>query len=251
MEVIEYRIYSRAIAGGGAVVKSTSSGGSVVKSTSSGGGTTATSSNGGGVAKSTASGGGRSETSSAGGDHRHMMFSGTGFAENSNPAQSVILTAANGQQIMVNSNTSAGVSYYTEGSSGNHTHTVTIPSHTHNFDVPNHTHSVNIPNHTHEIDIPDHTHQIDIPNHTHEIEHGIFKLNRMPTKVTIKVDGNPVPHTALTGDSIDLIPYLALDSDNRVVRGWHTVEITPDDLARINAQLMVQFFMQSRGGVDV
>src|SRR5690606_12713983 len=99
-------------------------------------------------------------------------------------------------------------------------------------------------------DIPSHRHDITLPNHTHEIEHGIFKLNRLPSRVTIKVDGVTVPYTSTSGDSIDLVPYLTLDSDRRVQRGWHTVEITPNDLGRINAQLMVQFFMQSRGGVD-
>ena len=78
----------------------------------------------------------------------------------------------------------------------------------------------------------------------------IFELDRTPSSVTIKVDGNTVPVTSTSVDSIDLIPYLALDSENRVQRGWHTVEITPNDLGRINAQLMVQFFIQSRGGVD-
>ena len=158
---------------------------------------------------------------------------------------------------------------YTQGSSGNHTHSVTIPSHTHSFDIPNHTHTVTvpshshevtipahshnvtIPDHTHDIELPNHTHEIELPNHTHEIEHGIFKLNRTPSAVTIKVDGAVVPITATSGDSINLIPYLSMDSENRVQRGWHTVEITPNDFGRINAQLMVQFFMQSRGGVDV
>lgn len=269
-ETSAFRAYSRAIEGGGAIVTSTAAGGAVVKSTSSGGGTTATSSSGGGttatsssgggVAKSTASGGGSSQTSAAGGDHRHMMFSGTGFAGNSEPGQSVVLTAANGHSIHVNAGTSAGLSYYTQGSSGNHSHSVSIPSHTHDFDVPshshsvtiqNHTHTVNIPNHTHDIDIPAHSHQITLPDHTHEIQHGIFKLNRTPSAVTVKVDGNTVPITSTSGDSVNLIPYLSLDSENRVQRGWHTVEITPNDLGRIHAQLMVQFFMQSRGGVDV
>ena len=72
-ETSEFRAYSRAIEGGGAlvsstaaggaVVKSTSSGGGVVKSTSAGGGTTATSSSGGG--QTTSAGGG--QTTSAGG----------------------------------------------------------------------------------------------------------------------------------------------------------------------------------------
>src|SRR5690606_13930614 len=130
---------------------------------------------------------------------------------------------------------------YTDTADGSHSHNVTIPAHSHNFDIPNHTHSVTIPNHTHDFTLP---------NHVHDIEHGIFKLDRLPVRVSIKVDGNLVPYTALSGESIDLIPYLALDSERRVQRGWHTVEITPNDLGRINAQLMTQFFMQSRGGVD-
>src|SRR5690606_2608270 len=224
-----------------------------------GGGSTATSTSGGGVAKSTESGGGSAQTSAAGGDHRHAMFSGTGFAANPNPGNSTLLSAANGLRIHANSETSAAATFYTEGSSGNHSHSVTIPAHSHSFDVPNHSHNVTIQNHSHNVTIPSHQHDIDIPahqhditlpNHTHEIEHGIFKLGRTPSRVTIKVDGNTVPHTATTGDSINLIPYLALDSENRVQRGWHTVEILPNDLGRINAEVMTQFFMQSRGGVD-
>src|SRR5690606_6203394 len=67
-----------------------------------------------------------------------------------------------------------------------HTHDISIPAHTHNFEIPAHTHTVTIPNHTHTVSIPNHTHTVSIPNHTHEIEHGIFLLDRLPTKVTIK-----------------------------------------------------------------
>lgn len=248
-----FRTYSRATKGGGSYVK-----GSTVqsKSTAAGGGTTATSSSGGG--QTTSSGGGQTtsagggQTSSAGGDHRHLMFSGTGFATNANPGSSVVLRAANGHTIHVNDGTSAGLEYYTEGSSGNHTHTVSAHTHTvsaHVHSVSDHVHTVKLDPHSHnfEVEIP----AINIPEHIHEMEHGIFTLNRLPTAVTIKVNGTTVPHTATSGDNIDLIPYLDLDSDNRVRRGWHTVEITPNDLGRITAQINTQFFMQSRGGVDV
>lgn len=286
-ETAEFRTYSRAIGGGGAIVSSTSAGGAVVKSTSaggavvkstssgggstatssSGGGTTATSTNGGGVAKSTASGGATTQSSAAGGDHRHVMFQTTGTVPSSG-GEPVLANTAGAVFFALDGNTPTMTSFSTHGSSGNHSHSVTVPSHTHDFDVPSHSHNVSIPNHTHNVVIPAHTHSIDIPshqhdidipahqheitlpNHTHEIEHGIFKLNRTPSRVTIKVDGVTVPITATYGDSIDLIPYLPLDSENRVTRGWHTVEITPNDLGRINAEVMTQFFMQSRGGVD-
>ena len=249
-ETSEFRAYSRAIEGGGSIATSTAAGGAVVKSTSSGGGTTATSSSGGGTTATSSSGGGTSTSTQSGGGGSQTSTTKV-F-----PKDRVTITSGPGDASYSNHTHLVNVS---QDGAFDHNHSVSIPAHSHNFSTPNHTHNVtisshvhdvSIPNHTHEIDIPSHTHNISIPNHVHEIDHGIFKLNRTPSKVTIEVDGNSVPVTSTSGDSIDLIPYLSLDSENRVQRGWHTVEITPNDLGRINAQLMVQFFIQSRGGVD-
>src|SRR5690606_31430265 len=98
-----------------------------------------------------------------------------------------------------------------------HKHGVSVPAHTHNFDVPNHSHSLTINNHTHNVSIPD---------HTHAIEFGIFKLEELPTNVTISVDGNAVDFTGTSADNLDLIPYLSKDSDGKVTRGKHVVTIT-------------------------
>ncbi len=268
-ETTEFRAYSRAIEGGGAIVSSTKGGGAIVKSTKGGGGTTRSTTDGGGTTRSTTSGGGSTQTSSNGGGVAKSTASGGGTSQTTtlyNDNNHVVLETGLDQQNEAGSRHFHNVQV--PKSLFSHSHGVTIPSHTHSFDIPNHNHSITIPNHshdvtipahshsvtipdhTHEIELPNHTHEIELPNHTHEIEHGIFKLNRNPSAVSIKVDGNIVPITATSGDSIDMIPYLSLDSDNRVNRGWHTVEITPNDLGRINAQLMVQFFMQSRGGVD-
>lgn len=201
------------------------------RATKGGGGTTATSSSGGGVSTSTASGGGSTQTSSSGGG--------------------VNVTSGN-----VDFN---GVTLRTGTPEGSvtppyelHEHLVIITdsqlAHDHTVSIPSHTHSVSVPSHTHDFSIPNHSHSVTIPNHTHDIEHGIFKLTQLPSSVTIKVDGNTVPHTSTSGDNIDLIPYLAVDLDGKIVRGWHTVEITPNDLGRITAQITTQFFIQSRGG---
>ncbi|KMK75463.1 phage minor structural protein [Alkalihalobacillus pseudalcaliphilus] len=282
LETSNFRAYSRAIEGGGAVVSSTSAGGAVVKSTSSGGGstqtstsgggTTASSSSGGGTSTSTSSGGGTStstsngggstQTSAAGGDHKHTMFVRNNDV--SGPPPLNMYEASNGSLVRLEA---ANQVLETWGSSGNHTHSVavpthshnfTVPSHSHDFTVPNHTHNVTIPNHshnvvipahTHEIDIPSHTHQITLPNHTHEIEHGIYTLNSMPTALEIRVDGNLVPHTELRADKLNLIPYLAKDSSGKVTRGTrHEVTIRPNGLARINAQIDARYFIQSRIG---
>lgn len=235
-ETSQFRAYSRAIEGGG----------ELATSTASGGGTTTSSSNGGGTSKSTESGGGSTRTSSSNGTHRHRVFyhlqNHGSLPDASNYQQFYAPRNPDGSDSGVLFLAGAAGDVYTDSADGAHSHSVTIPAHSHTFVVPDHTHNVTVPNHTHDIEIP---------NHTHEIQHGIFKLNRNPSAVSIKVDGNTIPITSTSGDSINLIPYLSLDSSGRVQRGWHTVEITPNDLGRINAQLMVQFFMQSRGGVDV
>lgn len=250
-ETSEFRAYSRATKGGGAVVTSTKAGGGVVKSTSSGGGAQVTSSDGGAVVKSTSSGGGDVTTSSPSGNHGHVVAAIIDDQIINPPtAYRWYQVRSFGQTALIPLPANSPSQIETFTSSGPHTHTITLTPHTHNIEIPAHNHTVTIQPHAHDVEIPDHTHEIDLPDHTHDIDYGIFKLDRKPTAVTIKVDGNTVPITDISGDSIDLIPYLELDDSNRVRRGWHTVEITPNDLGRINAQLLVQFFIQSRGGVD-
>lgn len=193
----EYRAYSQATEGGGG------------QTTSSGGGQT------------TSSGGG--QTSSASGDHRHRMFSAIGFETNSDPNTSVILSAYGGLGIKVNDGTTSGVEYYTEGSSGTHSHTVS-----------DHTHLVS-----------DHTHLVS--DHTHQVAHGIHKLATLPTSVELIVDGNLVPHTAIQGDRVDVESYLNKQS-GRVTRDRHVITIKPNGLARINANLILRVFIQSHLG---
>lgn len=227
----KFRAYERAIGGGG----------SIVKSTSSGGGSQQTSSSGGGVATSTESGGGSSQTSSAGG----------GTSSTTSEKTFVQLNVMTGVPENVIGSDNYGNHLHEvqiPGSAFSHSHTFTIGAHTHTVTVPPHSHNFTIPNHSHTVTIPAHTHDITLPDHTHAIQFGIFKLDNVPTKVTIKVDGNKVPYTATNGDNIDLIPYLSNDGEGKVNRGWHTVTMTPNDLGRINAQIYTQFFIQSRGG---
>jgi hypothetical protein len=216
-----YLLYSRAIKSGGAILKSTSSGGSSTQTSSSGGGTTATSSSGGGFSVTSASGGGTTATSSNY-IEAHLM---SGAPEN-------VVGSSHLHEVVV----------------PGHSHTVTISNHSHSVTVSDHSHSVTVPSHTHSVTIPAHTHTVDMPDHTHDIDYGIYTLNRLPTAVSIKVDGNTVPYTATSADNLNLIPYLSKESDGKVIRGWHTVEIKPNDLGRITAQVTTQFFIQSRGG---
>ncbi len=261
----KFRAYSGVTKGGGSLVKSTSSGGSTVKSTSSGGGSTATSSSGGGVVKSTASGGSTTQTStvngqstqtsSAGGDHHHKMFQTTG--NGGGEGLPVNATAGGGIVIQLGPNTPTMTDIYTNTSSGNHSHSVTtpahahdvnIPAHSHEFSTPNHEHNVTIPNHTHQIDIPNHTHEIDIPDHTHEILHKIVEAPDNPSNVVIKVDGNTVPQTALQGDRVNLAQYANKDTNGNITRGRHEITITPDKIARVEADVILRVFIRSQLG---
>lgn len=222
-----FRAYSRATAGGGATVKSTSSGGGRTATSSSGGGTSRSTSSGGGTSRSTASGG--STTQSSGIPNFGVTAittrgpSGTNYDNH------------------VHRITTEALDHY---------HNVSFPSHTHGFTIPAHTHDFNTPNHTHKVDIPNHRHEIVLPNHTHNVKHEIVELDDLPDKVTIKVDGNTVPHTNIKGDRINLVDYIDKDDNGKIKRGRHELEITPNALGRIEADLILRVFIQSRlGGV--
>ncbi|WP_338788823.1 phage tail spike protein [Metabacillus sp. FJAT-53654] len=263
-ETEEFRAYSKATKGGGAIVESTSGGGAVVKSTSSGGGSTQTSSSGGGSSQTSSSGGGSTQTSSSGGGSTESSSSGGGWNGTTNLQEEV--TAGIAETAWPKTQSTYGMDSHTHSiyphqhsvavpnhshsvNIPSHTHSTNIPSHTHSVEIPNHTHNLTIPHHTHDIDIPDHSHSITLPNHTHDIEHGIFKLTETPSAVVIKVDGNTVPVTSTNGSDIDLIPYLSKDSGGRINRGqWHEVTITPNQLGRVNANIISRLFIQSRIG---
>lgn len=118
---------------------------------------------------------------------------------------------------------------------------IAIPAHSHVFETPSHTHSVNIPAHTHDLTLAD---------HTHEIVYGIYEGDTA-SSVTLKVDGNVVPASALTDSEMDIVAYLEKDDDGKITRGtWHEIEIVPNGLTRIEANLFVQAFVQSVGGGD-
>jgi len=130
-----------------------------------------------------------------------------------------------------------------------HSHTFNIPNHTHSVNIPNHTHSVNIPNHTHSVNIPNHTHSISIPNHTHELQFGIYQ-GTTADQVTVKVDGKAIPPVQ-PGQDIDIIPYLSVDAGGKVQRNtWHEVNIIPNQMTRVVANIFMQIFTNSRGGGD-
>lgn len=249
-ETAKYRAYSRAIAGGGALVGSTAAGGYTASSTAGGGASVqgGTSQSGGASVQSSTSSSGGGQTSSASGDHTHVVATAIAGPVTDKPLN--IVRFASGGEIYCGTNITGDL--VTKGSSGSHSHTVS--SHTHNVSVniPAHTHgfSVNIPSHTHNFTVPAHTHQIELPDHTHEIEYGIFEESDTASAVTIKVAGNLVPGTETSRERFNLVPYFPKNEDGTIRRGKTEIEITPNKRARIEAQITARVFIKSQLGGD-
>nr|WP_315022877.1 phage tail protein [uncultured Aminipila sp.] len=207
-----FRAYSKAVGGGGASTESTSSGG----------GSTPTSSEGGAVVNTSGGGhwfwengytSGFNATYDAG-EHNHGIRNGTG------------LKTADGNTV-----------YFYE--SGDHGHTIS----------GNHDHKVEIPSHTHQTEIPSHKHTVAFADHTHDLEFGIYQ-GSTANSVTIKVDGNQLPAVE-EGQDVNIVPYMSVDSSGKINRNtWHTIEIIPDRMTRVTANIFLQIFTQSRGGGD-
>jgi len=82
-----------------------------------------------------------------------------------------------------------------------------------------------------------HSHDITLPDHTHEIDFGIYEIDKNAT-VDIDVNGTVVK-TGSTGETdLDITQY--------ITTGWNTIKFTPSDLARIQASVFFQVFIQSR-----
>ena len=221
---------------------------SVSSSTSSSGGSsiqTGTSSAGGASVQSATSeaAGQSTQTSSANGSHRHRMFiDQTDFMGPTNTSDRLYSALGGGY---FKFGTTMAKDIYTEEAADEHSHSVSTPAHTHNV-------SITIPAHTHNISItiPAHTHQVSItiPGHTHEIIYGIFEYDQLPTKLNIYVDGKKIAVDSTNFERFNIIPYLDQTPDENVSRGSHTIEIRPDDLARVQVTLILRVFIRSNLG---
>lgn len=217
---------------------------SVSSSTSSSGGSsiqTGTSSAGGASVQSATSeaAGQSTQTSSANGSHRHLIASESQIP---GPLRTIRYEAAYGGIFELEGSNG---DLYTKEAADNHSHTVSTPAHTHNV-------SITIPAHTHNISItiPAHTHQVSItiPGHTHDIIYGIFEYDKLPTKLDVYVDGKKIAVDSTNFERFNIIPYLNQTPDESVSRGSHTIEIRPDDLARVQVTLILRVFIRSNLG---
>lgn len=187
-------------------------------------------------------------------DHDHTVSNSisvdSGSHTHSNTAHTHTITAPTANTTGSHSHVMGTVNI----SSSTHTHEITAHStanagsHTHSVSIPSHTHSISISSHSHSVSIPSHTHSISIGTHSHSIDHGIFLYSANPSYVTIVVDGSTIAETALNRDDLNVVAYLSKDNDGKINRGWHEIQIRPNTLARVEAALAAQIFIQSRGG---
>lgn len=267
-----YRGYTKAVKGGGAKTitseaggqstQTSSAGGSSRQTSSAGGASTQTSTSGGGYASgsSTNGGGGSTQSSSAGGDHRHTAMKYIGDVGKDETVGSARMYQPQGSdfRVILKSASMPG-DIVTASSSGNHAHNVNIPNHSHGFNInipnhshnvsiPNHTHTVQIPNHTHTVKIPSHKHNVVLPEHTHPLEWGIFQASDSASRVDIIVDGTTLPKHETNQDRLNIVNYLRKTSSGKIQRGNHTIQVKPNKLARIEAQVTCRVFIQSQLG---
>lgn len=215
-----FRAFSQATGGGGSLADTTAGGGGYADTTSNGGGSYDSTDSGGGSYDTT---GVDSYTGNSSGGHNHGIYPGERLA-------------IWGGTLEDGSVVSDG--YVTWVKSGDHRHVIDIPSHWHNFSVPSHSHSFSIPSHKHSFNIP---------SHTHEIKQGIYE-GTTADNVIIKVDGNTVP---VNGNELNIVPYLSTGDGGRILRNtWHEIEIAPDKMTRIIANIFIQLFVNSRGEGD-
>ena len=160
-----------------------------------------------------------------------------------------------------------GSSGSSTGTGGSHTHTGGSHTHpmghvhglnAHTHEIAQHTHlfghyhnvvvTMTIPSFT--LNVNAHSHDVIFPAHRHDQEHGVFE-GSAASGVTLKVDGTAVPASAIDGGELDIVPYMSKDDAGKITRGtWHSVEITPDGLTRIVADIFVKTFIRSQGGGD-
>ena len=92
-----------------------------------------------------------------------------------------------------------------------------------------------------------HDHTFSIPSHAHAVTANVTEYEIEVTSMQIVIDGNAVPDASTNMDRLDIIPYLS-KTGGVINRGRHEIDIKPDNPARIEANVILRVFIQSRLG---
>lgn len=281
-----FRAYSRAIKGGGSGVTTTEAGGGSTPTTYAGGGIVNTQTGQGGSSTPTTTSGGQVNTTSEYNSQQITTSSYAGEASQSVSVSYVLAGTTSGPtvhnhgvplgtvivtNVVAQKNTSGYVTdllVYTHPGwvpSGDHYHSINIPSHTHTVTIPQHNHSINIGGHNHYVTVPSHTHtisleshthsvpisphshQISLPNHTHDIEYGIYK-GPSGSSMTIYLDDVSIGTYSASVTDVNLIAFMSKNANGNILRGTHKIKITPNSLTRVECSFQIRLFTNARGG---
>lgn len=113
-----------------------------------------------------------------------------------------------------------------------------VPSggHQHAISLQSHSHSINMPSHSHDVYVPSHSHQVNMPSHSHAIDYGIYE-STTATGVRIIIDGVTRGGVySSTENNVDVTAWIQTP-------GWHTIELSSQQLGRINASLYMKTFV--------
>ena len=203
---------------------------------------------------------GYTKGAAASGSHAHLMFKdiGGGVWEGDPPANWRSFMSAEGSH-------NHGLTDHAHGNAANTAQGSNYPDHEHSFNYPLYTMQAR------KSDVDEDWWNVGLAvptsggsavpediwtwgtadDHEHETIFGIFISPQTPTMVTVAVDGNVIAGLGLSETDVDIIPYLAKDTNGKVTRGtWHEIAITPDAIGRVVANVVIQMFVQSRGGGD-
>lgn len=92
-----------------------------------------------------------------------------------------------------------------------------------------------------------HKHKFSIPPHGHPLEYGIYSG---PTGSTMAVylDNVLIGNYGTSVSGLNLIASMSKDANGDILRGNHTITVTPNTLTRIECSFITRLFTNSRGG---
>jgi hypothetical protein len=96
--------------------------------------------------------------------------------------------------------------------------------------------------HAHGLGITDggsHSHGVTIPAHSHNIDYGIYEEILSSPSVTVQINAATLGTYTTNQNDLDIGSYISSS-------GWYTITFTPNKNIRINANIYIQIYLESK-----
>jgi hypothetical protein len=80
----------------------------------------------------------------------------------------------------------------------------------------------------------------------HDIQYGIYK-GASASGMTVEIDRVVVGTFNSSASNVNLIDYMSKNANGDILRGQHTIRITPNALTRVECAIQIRLFTNSRG----